>query len=214
MLEQLGVFYRGLVLGLMIAAPVGPIGILCIRRTIQRGLIVGFATGFGAATADTIFGTIAVFSVGAIMEFLRHYDHPIRLAGGAFLLLVAWHTWHDPPRQPKREASVSGAITALFSGFIITLTNPVTMFAIFAVVATFAGLRNNRDAWTIISGIFAGSIVWWIMLSGGVSLVREHFTEARVMMINRITGVALAILALWAISSSITGFLGYKTFLP
>jgi threonine/homoserine/homoserine lactone efflux protein len=212
--EQLDVFYRGLVLGLMIAMPVGPIGLLCIRRTIQRGLVIGFATGMGAACADTFFGALAAFSVAAIVEFLRHFNHPIRFLGGAFLLIVAWHTWRDPPRQPEKDASTSGVVTAFVSGFLITLTNPITMFGILAVVATFGGLHRTRDAFMLIAGILAGSTIWWVFLSSGVSLVREHFTENRIMMMNRITSVALAALALWAIASSIVGFLGYKTFLP
>lgn len=210
MFDEIGVFYRGLVLGLMIAAPVGPIGLLCTRRTIHKGPLIGFATGLGAAFADTIFAALAAFSVAAILEFLKRYDHPIRLLGGAFLLLIAWHTWHDPPRQPpKNEISATGILTALLSGFVITMTNPVTMFAILAVVATFGGLHSDRDALIIVTGIFWGSTLWWVLLSGGVSLLRGHFTEPRVMLINRSTAVALAVLALWVVVSSVAGFLGY-----
>ncbi len=195
----------------MIAAPVGPIGLLCIRRTIHKGLPIGFATGLGAAGADTIWGTLAAFSVAAILEFLKHYSHSIRLVGGAFLLFVAWHTWHDPPRQPpKNKISATGILTALLSGFAITMTNPVTMFAILAVVATFGGLHGDEDALALVIGIFWGSASWWLLLSGSIALVREHFTESRVMLINRITAVALAILALWVVVSSIAGFMGYK----
>jgi threonine/homoserine/homoserine lactone efflux protein len=208
--DEIGVFYRGLVLGLMIAAPVGPIGLLCIRRTIHKGFLIGFTTGLGAAGADTIFGAVASFSVAAILEFLRHYDHPIRMLGGAFLLLVAYHTWHDPPRQPpQHKGGATGILTAIISGFVITMTNPVTMFAILAVVATFGGLHGDRDAAIIVSGIFAGSTLWWLLLSGGVSTVRAHFTESRVMLINRSTAVVLALLAIWVIVSSVAGVFGY-----
>src|SRR5579864_6753774 len=116
--DDIGVFYRGLVLGLMIAAPVGPIGLLCIRRTIHKGFLIGFITGLGAAGADTIFGAIASFSVAAIVDFLKHYDHPIRFFGSAFLLFIAYHTWHDPPRQPpQNKISGTGMLAALISGF-------------------------------------------------------------------------------------------------
>ena len=210
MFDEIGVFYRGLVLGLMIAAPVGPIGLLCIRRTIHKGFLIGFTTGLGAAGADTIFGAIASFSVAAILEFLKHYDHPIRFVGGAFLLIVAWHTWHDPPRQPpQNKVSATGVLAALISGFVITMTNPVTMFAILAVVATFGGLHGDHDATIIVAGIFCGSTLWWLILSGGVSLVRAHFTESRVMLINRSTAVVLTLLACWVAISSVAGFLGH-----
>jgi threonine/homoserine/homoserine lactone efflux protein len=208
--DEIGVFYRGLVLGLMIAAPVGPIGLLCIRRTIHKGLFIGFITGLGAAGADTIFGAISTFSVAGILDFLRQHDQAIRFTGAAFLMIVAWHTWHDPPRQPpQNRISATGALAALFSGFIITLTNPVTMFAILAVVATFGGLHQNKDALAIIGGIFCGSTLWWLLLSSGISLVRGHFTENRVMLINRATAAALAVLAFWVVVSSLARFFGY-----
>lgn len=210
--EQFGVFYRGLLLGLMIAAPVGPIGLLCIRRTIHKGLLIGFATGLGAAFADGIFGALAAFSVAAIIDFFQHYSRTLHLLGGAFLLFIAWHTWHDPPRQPPPgKASATGALAALASSFVITMTNPITIIAILAVVATFGGLSSDHEARILVAGIFCGSALWWALLSGGVSLVRGHFTENRVMWINRITGVALAVLALWVAVGSAVHLLGFQS---
>lgn len=225
MFDEVGVFYRGLVLGLMIAAPVGPVGLLCIRRTIQKGLLVGFATGLGAAVADTIFGAIAALGVAAILAFMRHYDFFIRVIGGGVLLLGAWHTWHDKPKPPPnlralarkvvgmtKDETLMGSLKAFLSGFAITMTNPVTLFAILAIVATFGNLQSRLDAGTIVAGIFFGSTLWWVLLSGGIALVRGHFTENRIILINRITAIVLAVLAFWAIGSGIAGFLGYKTF--
>lgn len=212
MFDQLGVLYRGLLLGIMIAAPVGPIGLLCTRRTLHKGLLIGFTTGLGAAFADAIFGALAGFSVAAILEFIRHYGLTIRILGGAFLLYIAWHAWHDPPRQPKQSISATGLLTAIVSGFVITMTNPVTLFATLAVVAAFGGLHNNRDALILVAGIFAGSVLWWIMLNSGVSLLRAHFTENRILLINRITAVVLAIFALWAVASGMAGYLGFELF--
>jgi threonine/homoserine/homoserine lactone efflux protein len=228
-LEEVGVFYRGLVLGLMVSAPVGPIGLLCIRRTIQKGLIVGFATGIGAACADTIFGAVAAFGVAAILDFMRHYDLYIRILGGGILLFGAWHTWHDRPKPPPdlvsltkkmvgrvvglaKDETLMGTLKAFISGFVITMTNPVTVFAVLAVVATFGSLQNRLDTGTLTAGIFFGAALWWIMLSGGIALVRGHFTESRIIWINRITAVILASLALWAVASGIAGFLGHETF--
>ena len=202
----MGVFYRGLVLGLMIAAPVGPIGLLCIRRTIMRGLLVGFTTGLGAACADTIFGAVAALGVAVILDFIQHYNTAIRCLGGAFLLFVAFITWRDQPKQPAPDPGVSGLLRAFASGFVITLTNPVTIFAVLAVVATFGNLKENHDAVIIVCGIFAGSTLWWLLLSGGVAMVRDHFTENRVVYINRITAVALAGLAAVALGTGISGF--------
>lgn len=210
--EEMGIFYRGVILGIMLAAPVGPIGLLCIRRTIQKGLLIGFATGFGAACADTLFGAVAAFGVAAILKFIQHYNVYIRCLGGAFLFFIAWHTWHDKPKQPQQDPRVTGVLKALMSGFVITMTNPITIFAILAVVATFGNFQKHNDAVTIVGGIFSGSIMWWLLLSGGITLVRGHFTENRVIYINRITAIALALLAAAALATGIVGFLENKTF--
>lgn len=196
------VFCRGIVLGLVVAAPVGPVGLLCIRRTLHKGLLIGFTTGLGAALADTIFGAIAAFSIASILDFIHHYDLVIRLLGGLFLFTVAWHTWRDHPRQPKQNTSVSGLIKGLASGFAITMTNPVTIFAVLAVVASFSGMKTNSEASALVAGIFAGSTLWWLTLAGGVALIKGHFTENRIMLINRITAIALTGLAVWAVGSS------------
>lgn len=223
MFEEIGIFYRGIVLGLMIAAPVGPIGLLCIRRTLQRGLVVGFATGLGAACVDTLFGAVAALGVAAILDFMRHYDMFIRMVGGVALMLGAWHAWHDKPQPAAEPADILGkviqiqkeyvwlnALKALVSGFLITLTNPVTLFAVLAVVAGFSHVESHLDAVTLIAGIACGSTLWWLTLSGGVALVRGLFSDARIQFVNRVTAVALAAIALWAIGSGIRLFLQHN----
>ncbi len=204
----MGVLYRGLLLGLMVAAPVGPIGLLCIRRTIQKGLLVGFLTGVGAACADTVFAAVAALGVEAIVDFIQEYSAIIRGVGGILLLVVAIHTWRDKPKPPAEDqARVGSLIGAPISGFIITLTNPLTLFAVMAVVATFSNLQQSHDSETMISGFFIGSLSWWAFLSGGVALMRNFFTETRILYINRFTAVALAGLAAMAIGSGIAAFL-------
>jgi threonine/homoserine/homoserine lactone efflux protein len=224
--EHLGVFYRGLLLGLMVAAPVGPIGLMCIRRTLLKGLLVGFTTGLGAACADTIFSIIAVLGVAAVLEFIRKYQEYIHFFGGLFLLAVAFHTWRDVPKAPPNpagfahkfinytkqkvsdtEASWLACLQSFMTGLAITLTNPLTLFAVLAVVATFGGLKKHADAGLLVSGIFAGSTLWWIILSGGIASVRGHFTENRILLVNRITAVILAAIAGWAICNGIREFL-------
>jgi threonine/homoserine/homoserine lactone efflux protein len=219
LLEEIGVLYRGIVLGLVIAAPVGPVGLLCIRRTLQKGTLVGLATGLGAAFADAVFGAIAVLGVSAVLDFIHHYEASIRLAGGALVLLTAWHTWHDRPKPPQPtelvtkvlnlapERSLMGTLRAGISGLVITMTNPLTLFGTLAVVATFGGITRKLEADVLVAGIFSGSALWWLFLSGGVGLLRRHFTEARIITVNRITAIALACLAGLAIFSGIEGYM-------
>lgn len=221
MLEEMGVLYRGMVLGVMIAAPVGPVGLLCIRRSLQKGALNGLATGVGAALADSLFGAIAVLGVGAILAFIHHYEASIRIIGGIIVLATAIYTWRDHPRPATpteivermlnltSEKVVLASLRALISGFLITLTNPLTLFGTLAVVATFGELTEGFEAGLMVMGIFSGSVLWWVILSGGINLVREHFTENRVWMINRITAAGLAGLGLWALVKGVGGYLGF-----
>jgi threonine/homoserine/homoserine lactone efflux protein len=214
--EEIGVFYRGLILGLMIAAPVGPIGLLCIRRTLQRGFVIGFATGLGAACADTLFGAVAALGVATILDFMRHYDATIRMVGGLALLFGAWHAWHDRPVPAPEPADLVGkvipiqkdyvvlnALKGLVSGFAITVTNPVMLFAVLAVVASFSHVESRLDAISVITGIALGSTLWWLALSASVTVIRGLFSDRRIVIVNRVTAVALASIAVWAFGSGI-----------
>ncbi|MDD4616285.1 MAG: LysE family transporter [Alphaproteobacteria bacterium] len=229
LLEEIGVLYRGLILGLLIAAPVGPVGLLCIRRTLQKGTLIGLATGLGAACTDALFGSIAVYSVSAILGFIHHYEASIRIIGGFIVFAAAWHTWFDHPKpahQPEfvtkvihmtpddEEESIAKAktrwiamIRAGLTGLIITMTNPLTLFATLAFVATFGAVKGKLEANVLILGIFCGSTLWWFMLTGGVSLLRRHFTENRIVTVNRLTAIGLAALGAWALASGIGGYL-------
>ena len=168
LLQEMGVLYRGLGLGLLMAAPVGPVGLLCIRRTLQKGMLNGFATGFGAAFADTFFSAVAAFGVAAIMEIVQNHNQPIYILGGAFLLFIAWHSWHDKPRPPNLEQGdvkiaaklgfhLTGMAKAMVSSFVITLTNPATLFGALALVATLGRPQNRAEANILVAGIFMGS---------------------------------------------------------
>ncbi len=215
MLGEIGVLYRGLILGVVIAAPVGPVGLLCIRRTLQKGMLNGLATGMGAALADAIFAAITVLGVSAVMDFIHHYAGTIRLVGGVIVLASAWHTWHDHPKPPHpleivnkvlnltQEKIFMGSLRAFLSGFLITITNPLTLFGTFAVVATFGAITARIQADVLVAGIFIGSAAWWAFLAGGISLMRHHCTESRILIVNRVTAVILAALGCWALISGV-----------
>lgn len=226
MFDNLNVFLRGIMLGLMVAAPVGPVGLLCIRRTVSKGLLIGFASGFGAAFADAFFSAVAAFGVTAITQTIQTYNDPLMVIGGAFLLFIAWHTWHDQPRQPHVQEveqrylrrfgfriggmrKIGGAAKAMATSFVITITNPGTIVGVLAVVATFGGLKNRMESSAIITGIFLGSSLWWMLLAGGVSLVRKKFTERSIMKLNRLTAAALTVMALGAFATGVLSIAGF-----
>lgn len=211
MVNEVLVLLQGVVLGLAIAAPVGPIGILCIRRTLEHGPGMGFATGMGAAVADTIYGAIAAFGVSAAIGFLRGHEIAFQLIGGAFLLAVAIRTFRQRPLSEEREAAAAPDVGTWIGGFMtglsLTLTNPATVMAFIAIFAGFGlgGDLGRFDAATLVAGVFVGSSLWWLTLSSAVAAVRHRISDHRLAVLNQCTGVALAGFALWALGSAFTG---------
>lgn len=214
-LEGVSVFLRGLVLGVVVAAPVGPVGLLCIKRTLQGGIVIGFCTGVGAAVADALYGAIAAFGVTAALSFLTGMEKEIRLFGGLFLLVLALRMLLKKVSFTRTaEVTATGIIKAVMSGFFITFSNPLTIIGILAVVATFAGHLNYVQAATLTGGIFCGSLAWWLLLSGGVHIIRKHFTENGLNWVNRGTAILLLVLAGWAIFTGFAEELGYPAIGP
>lgn len=208
MTDGLIVLIQGFLLGIAIAAPVGPIGLLCIRRTLEYGPLVGFATGMGAALADTLFGAIAAFGMSAVFTFLRGYETSIRLIGGIFLLVIAARTYNTQPRPPAEVPETRNLLASVLIGLAVTLTNPVTVIASIALL-TGLGLSatmGNFDAATLVLGVFCGSSFWWLSLSGGVALVRHRISDRKLIVINRFTGVALAVFGVWALATAVSAY--------
>ena len=194
---------RGAILGFSIAAPVGPIGVLCIRRSISSGRWIGFATGLGAATADSIYGAIAAFGLTSVSTFLVGQRVWLGVAGGLFLCWLGARTFISRPAERGTNEREERALTSYFSTFVLTITNPMT---ILAFVAMFAALGLGAAAsWTgaaaLVSGVFLGSAAWWLLLSGVAGLLRERMTPARMRWVNRASGVIITAFGLYALTS-------------
>ncbi len=201
------VWFQGFILGVAIAAPVGPIGLLCIRRTLEHGQLVGFATGMGAAVADTIYGAIAAFGVSAMLIFLAGHESTFRLVGGIFLLAVSLRTYYREATVINDEPSSDGktCVGGFITGLTLTLTNPVTIVAFLGLFAA-AGVTGKLeflDAAILVWGVFIGASSWWLTLSSGVALVRHRISEDRLALINHGTAIVLALLGVWAVASSL-----------
>jgi threonine/homoserine/homoserine lactone efflux protein len=198
-----GLFLQGLLIGFSIAAPVGPIGILCIRRTLAEGRVSGFLSGLGAATADAIYGCVAGFGLTVISAFLIDQRGWIQLIGGIFLVALGIRTLKAAPSEQSAATSGSGLFTSYVSTFFLTLTNPMTILS-FAGIFAALGVANTGGslaaAGSLVMGVFLGSAAWWLILSGGVSLVRERISFGMLRWVNRLSGfilVAFGTLALW-----------------
>ena len=185
---------KGLILGFSIAAPVGPIGVLCIRRTLSSGMLNGFLSGLGAATADAIYGCIAAFGVTAVSNLLLDHHLYLRLAGGVFLLYLGFTTFRTVPAEASSRTDGGGLLRAYVSVFFLTLTNPMTIMSfagIFAGLGIGATEGNYTLAGLLVLGVFTGSLLWWLTLSGSVSLLRAKFDRRCLVWVNRLSGAII-----------------------
>jgi threonine/homoserine/homoserine lactone efflux protein len=199
-----GLFVRGLVVGLTVAAPVGPIGVLCIRRTLADGRLVGLATGLGAATVDAFYGGIAAFGVTAISGLLLRQQVWIRLIGGLFLCYLGGKTIAAAPAERAAVTAGPSALRAYISAVALTLANPPTILsfaAIFAALGMGTIGKATGAAVLLVLGVLVGSALWWVLLSSGVALVRTRVTPRVLRWINRLSGAMLVGFGLLAFAS-------------
>ena len=186
---------KGIILGFSIAAPVGPIGVLCIRRTLSCGMGNGFASGLGAATADAIYGMVAALGLSVVSSFLIDQQFYLRLIGGFFLLYLGYTTYKSIPAATAATASCEGLWGAYASTLVLTITNPMTILSFTAV---FAGLglgatgEASTSALFLVLGVFTGSMLWWAILSGLVHALRGKFDHQRLKWVNRLSGIVIA----------------------
>lgn len=186
--------FRGVVIGLSIAAPVGPIGALCIRRTLAEGRMVGLISGLGAATADALWGCVAGFGLTAVSVFLVSQQLWLRIVGGMFLLYLGIRTLLTKPTEQAPSAKGRGLLAAYASTLALTLTNPLSILSFAAIFAGLglASVGNGFGAAAIlVLGVFIGSALWWLALSTGVSLLRKKLSARAMTWVNRISGLVI-----------------------
>jgi threonine/homoserine/homoserine lactone efflux protein len=198
---------RGVAIGLAVAIPVGPMALLCMRRTLERGFPFGFATGLGAAGADLFFSSIAAFGIAAIESLLIDYRLPLSLVGGLFLMALAARTGlSQPATESKVSPSTGGIVSAFASSFVLTATNPLTVLGFIAIFAGFGvgnGLTNTDLALYLVLGVFTGSAVWWLTLSTVVASIRHLFSPRTLHRLNLGAAVLLAAFGAYELISAL-----------
>ena len=194
-------FLKGLLIGFSIAAPVGPIGLLCIQRTITYGRKSGLVSGLGAATADGFYGMVAGLGLTAVSALLISLQVWVRLIGGAFLLYLGVKTLLSRPATNAATSAHRGLLADYVSTVFLTLTNPLTILsfaAVFAGLGLLSSSRNFVSAIALVAGVVLGSSLWWLALSGGISFFKARFTERSLEIVNTVSG---AILIAFAVSA-------------
>lgn len=201
---------RGVLLGFSIAAPVGPIGVLCIRRTLANGRLVGLVSGLGAATADAFYGSVAAFGLTAISALLLEQRLWLRLVGGAFLLYLGVRTLLARPAQtgetPVVQADRLGGLAGAYgSTLFLTLTNPMTILS-FAAIFAGLGVASTSGAYgaagLLVLGVFVGSGLWWLILSGVVGVFRAKMGPRELRWVNWLSGGIILVFGMLALLSA------------
>lgn len=197
-------FWKGFALGFAIAAPVGPIGILCIRKTLQFGKLSGLCSGLGAAAADTLYGSLAAFGLTYLSSQLLLWGTYLKLIGGIFLIFLSYRSFRAKPHPPTERLHRMTYLKDFIGTFFLTLTNPLTFLAYIAVFAAL-GLTdimdNSLSAISLVFGVFIGSSFWWLILSEGVGLFRHKLNHQTMLWINRSAGVIIGIFGIWSLST-------------
>jgi threonine/homoserine/homoserine lactone efflux protein len=200
-MQEIHYLIKGLIIGLSIAVPVGPIGILCIRRTLTQGRMVGFLSGLGAATADGLYGAIAGFGLTFLVNFLIGQQIWLRMIGGGLLCILGAKTFLSKPAEQGASIEENSLWNAYLSTFFLTLTNPMTILfftAVFAGLGVGSTSGDYVSAGILVLGVFIGSATWWLVLSGFTGILEGLLNFKRLQWLNRISGLIIMGFGLFA----------------
>ena len=207
-MREVELLIRGIIVGLMIAIPVGPVNILCIHRTLEGGWKSGVVSGLGAAVADMLYGGVAGFSITLVVQFLVREQFWIRFFGGMLLIIIGiWYFFKRPGPLNAQTQGRGNSYSDLRSTFLLTLTNPTTVLSFLAILAAL-GMGHQREWWLtmfLVGGIFCGSMLWWIVLGSIVNLFRGRFNDRNLLWMNRLAGLLIGGFGIAAIVLSRNG---------
>ncbi|MBO7125254.1 MAG: LysE family translocator [Bacteroidales bacterium] len=195
-------FLQGILIGLFVSIPMGPIGVLCIQRTLHQGRLSGFISGLGAACADTFFASIAGFGLTMISDFFQEQKMYIMLVGAVILIFLGCRMFFRNTIKQVREYKYkqSNLLTDFISVFALTITNPLTIIFYGIVFASFGMVQDNMfSLGTVLFGIFCGAISIWFVLSTFVNIFRKYFRLRVIFYINKIAGIIIVLFGIFAV---------------
>ncbi len=185
---------NGVLIGIVVAAPIGPVNLICIRRTLAYGRTNGFVSGLGAAIGDAIFAAVAAFGLTAAASLLMMFGDWLQAVGGIFLIALGIHTYLNKPADNEAvNAKTSGKLAAaVLATFVLTITNPATMLGFVAIFGGVGGLVTTEPsmltAGLLVIAVFLGSSLWWLGVTMTVGLLRDRMTDQTLVLINRVSG--------------------------
>ncbi len=193
----------GIIIGVAVAAPIGPVNIICLQRTLKLGIAAGLITGLGAAIGDAIFSAIAAFGLSVLETAFLQQGWWLRAAGGVIMAVFAVYIWRADPHLDDEAATVkagNGApLRSALATFLLTITNPITILG-FAGIFAAGGFSNMgianatllTNGFFMIGGVFAGSVIWWLILCGSASHFRDRISDATLRLIDHGTAIVMA----------------------
>jgi len=200
-MDYLILIVSGVIMGLIAAVPIGPVNLICIRRSFAFGPVNGFVSGLGAALGDGLFAAITFFGLTWIAQLIQSYDSIIEIVGGALLVWFGVHTVLSPvagkvEEGDKNDTGASNLVRAMVSTFVLTITNPATLIAFASMFASFhalvGGANSYVDAGFVVAGVVGGSAGWWLCLTSVIGIFHTRITDRTVRIINRGSGVLVA----------------------
>jgi threonine/homoserine/homoserine lactone efflux protein len=199
-------FLKGILVGFLMAAPVGPVGVVCIQRTLHRGRIYGLISGMGAATADALYGCVAAFGLTVISNFLVAQQFWFRLIGGGFVCILGLKAWLAKPTEKVISENTFSYFGAYSSTFFLTLMSPMTVLgciALFAGLGLVSSTVRYVPASIVVAGVFTGSGAWWWILSYLTNLFREKMNPRKMDIVNKVSGIAIFVLGVVVVLSTL-----------
>ncbi|MBM2805830.1 MAG: Lysine exporter protein [Deltaproteobacteria bacterium] len=185
---------QGVLIGFVVAVPVGPLGILCINRALATGALCGLFSGLGVATADALAASIAALGISFVSGFLTEHQIILRLAGGVFLCYLGWQIYRTKPKAAPAPSRVNGLLNAYGTTFFLTFSNPVTIISFIAIYAGWhvPSLQGRYFAAALLTfGVFIGSALWWVGLFIGMTAFRDKFSLDALGWVHRVSGVLI-----------------------
>ena len=193
----------GLAIGIIVAAPIGPVNLICIRRTLAFGPLNGFLSGLGAALGDSVFGIVTAFGLTAIAQLIKGFYIPLQIVGGLMLIGFGVHTIFSKPKKRELDKvkgvdkGASTLVGAIVSTFALTITNPATLFGFAALFAGLGSLIGEKprfmEAAILVGGVASGSIAWWFTITTIVGLFHKNIDNRAMTWINRAMGIAITL---------------------
>ena len=203
---------KGFIVGIGASIPLGPLGVMCVQKTLSKGRISGIATGLGASLTDTFFAALAILSLALIQDFVNTNRNLVLLIGGSIVMAIGFKIFiTNPVKQIRQNKGGKKLFEDFISAFIMTITNPGAIFLILGLFA-FTGLAvNSTSSWRVIisalAGVFIGALTWWIILSTSINIFRAKFRLRQLLLINRIAGIVIIVLGLFSFIKGLWQFI-------